>query len=87
MGAGLSFGKISVDYALGMVGDASQVHRGELTGEAIAKFTDLAYHEFYLRPSFIFRKVRQFLFSPKERSRIFFGFRFFMKKIFTREKI
>ena len=27
MGAGLSFGMVSVDYAVGMVGDASQVHR------------------------------------------------------------
>ena len=65
---------------------ASQIHRGELTGEAIGKFTDLAYHEFYLRPSFILRKAWQFLFSPVERSRILFGFQFFMKKIFTREK-
>ncbi len=65
---------------------ASQIHRGALTGEAIAKFTDLAYHEFYLRSSFILRKAWQFLFSPAERSRILFGFQFFMKKIFTREK-
>ena len=65
---------------------ASQVHRGELTGEAIAAFTDRAYHEFYLRPSFILRKLWQCLVSPAERSRIFFGFRFFLKKLFTREK-
>lgn len=65
---------------------ASQIHRGELTGEVIAEFTDLAYREFYLRPSYILQKMRQFLSSPTERSRILFGFRFFMKKIFTREK-
>ncbi len=65
---------------------ASKIHRGELTGADISKFTDRAYHEFYLRPSFILQKVRQFLSSPTERSRILFGFRFFMKKIFTREK-
>ncbi|MFA7255304.1 MAG: radical SAM protein [Candidatus Omnitrophota bacterium] len=65
---------------------ASQIHRGALTGEAISKFTDLAYREFYLRPSFILQKVWQFLFSPSERSRIIFGCHFFMKKIFTREK-
>jgi len=65
---------------------ASQIHRGELSGEAIAAFTDRAYHEFYLRPSFILRKLQQFLFSPLERSRILFGFGFFLKKIMTREK-
>ena len=65
---------------------ASQVHRGELTGDAIAKFTDQAYHEFYLRLSFLLQKARQFLFSPLERSRILFGFGFFLKKIMTREK-
>lgn len=65
---------------------ASQVHRGELTADAIAKFTDRAYHEFYLRPFFLLQKLGQFLFSPTERSRILFGFRFFLKKILTREK-
>ncbi len=65
---------------------ASQVHRGELSGEAIAAFTDRAYQEFYLRPSFILKKMGQFLFSPEERSRILFGFGFFLKKILTREK-
>jgi radical SAM superfamily enzyme YgiQ (UPF0313 family) len=66
---------------------ASQVHRGALTGEAIAEFTDRAYHEFYLRPSFILRKLWQCLVSPVERSRILFGFRFFLRKLFTREKV
>ncbi len=65
---------------------ASQVHRGGLTGEAISKFTDRAYHEFYLRPSFMLRKLWQCIASPAERSRIFFGFRFFLKKLLTREK-
>ncbi len=65
---------------------ASQVHRGELTAEAIAQFTDRAYHEFYLRPSFILRKLWQCLVSPEERSRILFGFRFLIKKLLTREK-
>ena len=65
---------------------ASQVHRGALTAEAIAAFTDRAYHEFYLRPSVWLQKAGQFLFSPLERSRILFGFGFFLKKILTREK-
>lgn len=64
---------------------ASPVHRGELSGEEIARFTDHAYREFYLRPSFVFRKIGQFLFLPEERSRIFFGFKFFLKKLFTRD--
>ncbi len=65
---------------------ASQVHRGELTGEAIAKFTDRAYHEFYLRPLFMLRKLWQCLVSPQECSRILYGFGFFIKKLLTREK-
>lgn len=64
---------------------ASQVHRGELTGEEISKFTDHAYQEFYLRPSFVWRKLSQFLSSPQERSRILFGFKFFIKKLFSKD--
>ena len=63
---------------------ASQVHRGELTGEEISQFTDRAYREFYLRPSFVLSKAWQFLFYPEERSRIFFGFKFFIKKLFAK---
>jgi hypothetical protein len=63
---------------------ASQVHRGQLTGKDIAQFTDRAYHEFYLRPSFILSKALQFFVSPRERSRLLFGLKFFLKKIFTR---
>lgn len=62
----------------------SQVQRGELSGEEISAFTDRAYREFYFRPSFMLGKARQFLFCQRERSRILFGFKFFLKKIFSK---
>ncbi len=72
------------EWLLGTGYYASQIQRGELTGEKIAKFTDMAYREFYFRFSYVCGKLKQFLVLPQERSRILLGFKFLLKKIFSK---
>lgn len=59
----------------------SQVNRSGVSGEEITRFCDLALREFYLRPSYVFSKVRQIAADPREASRIFKGALHFAKKM------
>jgi radical SAM superfamily enzyme YgiQ (UPF0313 family) len=63
----------------------SRVTRSGLDAKEITAFADTALREFYLRPSYITAKGWQFLTQPRERSRMLQGFRFFLKKLTTRE--
>jgi len=59
----------------------SQVNRQAVSNEEITRFTDQALREFYLRPSYIGRKVMQFLREPRERSRLLKGAKYFLRKL------
>jgi radical SAM superfamily enzyme YgiQ (UPF0313 family) len=52
-----------------------------LQPSAVERFCDRALREFYLRPSYFAEKAAQFIKEPRERSRIFYGARFFLKKL------
>lgn len=59
----------------------ARVNRTSVTSEEITEFCDRALREFYFRPKYMASKLIQLLTQPRERSRIFRGLGFFLKKL------
>ncbi|MBU1627321.1 B12-binding domain-containing radical SAM protein [bacterium] len=57
----------------------SIIETPELTGKDLVRFCDRARKEFYLRPGYIFYKLKQLLLHPEEIRRTFKSFRTFFK--------
>ena len=60
------------------------IQRGVLTSQALVDFCDKARREFYLRPSYIFRQGIMAIKNPRERYRVFRGFKTLVKHLFRR---
>lgn len=54
----------------------------EFSGEELVRMCDEARKEFYLRPSYIFSKMKQVIFRPEEATRIFLGAKSLFKYLF-----
>jgi anaerobic magnesium-protoporphyrin IX monomethyl ester cyclase len=57
----------------------SVVSRPDLTAGELVEWCDRARREFYLRPGYIWSKVRQVIAQPREARRVFKSFRIFVK--------
>lgn len=60
------------------------IQRGELTSQALVDFCDKARREFYLRPSYIIRQGIMSIKNPRERYRVFRGFKTLVKHLFRK---
>jgi len=59
----------------------SVVSRPGLTAQELVEWCDQARREFYLRPGYIWSKIRQVITQPREARRIFKGFRTFARHL------
>ena len=72
----------TLDFAEWLTKDGlhrSVVSRPELTAQELVEWCDRARREFYLRPRYIWSKIRQVITQPQEARRVFMGFRTFAK--------
>lgn len=60
------------------------IQRGELSSQDLVDFCDKARREFYLRPSYILRQGIMSIRNPKERYRVFRGFKTLVKHLFRK---
>jgi len=77
---------LTEDYSRWLTPDGMHntvINLPELSNEELVKYCNMARREFYLRPSYIFYKLKQIIFHPSETKRTFKSLSTFFKHLFS----